>query len=209
MKWDKRQDTLEIEAEPKNPEAPVTKGQILRELSSVDDPLGILSPTMVEGNRVYREVCDEKIGWNSEVSVSTSKDWLKWQQQLRNVKVPRNLTREIRRVKAIQLHLFADASFTACSAVAIAVVEHSTGIMKGLLTSKSIISKRNTSIARLEIVSGQMAANLAKNLMKALRKFPVVSVTVWMDSMVALFWITSLNRSWKIYIRVEQDPKNR
>ena len=49
------------------------------------------------------------------------------------------------KVKAIHLHLFADASFTACSAVTTAVIEHSSGIAKGLLTSKSRISKRNTS----------------------------------------------------------------
>jgi hypothetical protein len=95
----------------------VTKRQMLKELSSIYDPLGIISPTMVEGRHIYRESCDEKVGWNSEVSTSTSKDWIKWRQQLRNVKIPRSLAREIRKVKAIHLHVFADANFTACSAV--------------------------------------------------------------------------------------------
>ena len=30
-----------------------------------------------------------EVGWNSEVSTSTSKDWIKWRQQLKNVKIPR------------------------------------------------------------------------------------------------------------------------
>jgi hypothetical protein len=115
-KWNKREDTLEIRAEPTKEETPVTKRHILKELSSIYDPLGIISPTMVEGKRIYREACDEKVGWNSEVSTSMSKDWIKWRQQLRNVK---SLAREIRKVKAIYLHLFADASFTACSAITI------------------------------------------------------------------------------------------
>ncbi|CAB4036940.1 Hypothetical predicted protein, partial [Paramuricea clavata] len=88
-KWNKREDTLEIRAEPTKEETPVTKRHILKELSSIYDPLGIISPTMVEGKRIYREACDEKVGWNSEVSTSTSKDWIKWRQQLRNVKIPR------------------------------------------------------------------------------------------------------------------------
>ena len=96
--------------------------------------------------------------------------------------------------------LFADASFTARSAVTIAVIEHSSGIVKGLLTSKSRIAKRNTSIPRLELVSGQMAANMAKNLVAALRRWPIASVTVWMDSLVALFWIASPERSWKVFV---------
>ena len=47
---DKREDTIEIVPKPTKEENPVTKRQILKELSSIYDPLGILSPTMVEGN---------------------------------------------------------------------------------------------------------------------------------------------------------------
>ena len=195
-RWNKREDTLEIRAE-STKETPVTKRHILKELSSIYDPLGIISPTMVEGKRTYREACDEKVGWNSEVSSSTSKDWIKWRQQLRNVKIPRSLAREIRKVKTMHLHFFADASFTACLAVTIAVIEHSSGTVKGLLTSMSRIAKRGTSIPRLELVSGQMAANMAKNLVSALRRWPIASVTVWMDSLVALFWIASPENTGK------------
>ena len=36
-----------------------------------------------------------------------------------------------------------------------------------------------------------MAANMAKNVCKALDKMPINSVICWMDSMVALFWISN------------------
>ena len=103
---------------------------------------------MVEGKRIYREACDEKIGWNTEVNSVNSRDWFKWSSQLRNIKVPRSVARDISKIKTVHLHVFADASNVACSAVTVAVVEHSTGFVKGLLTSKSRISKRNTSISR-------------------------------------------------------------
>ena len=98
------------------------------------------------------------------------------------------------------LPVFADASNLACCAAAIAVIGHSSAVAKGLLTSKSRISKRDTSIARLELVSGQMAANLAKNIHNALRGWPVKSITVWMDSMVALHWILNPGKSWKVFV---------
>ena len=88
----------------------------------------------------------------------------------------------------------------ACSAVTIAVTEHDSGVVKGLLSSKSRISKRNTSILRLELVSGHMAANLIKNLCNALKRLPILSVTVWMDSTVALYWIANPVRSWKVFV---------
>ena len=75
--WDKKQDTLEIQA----PEMPLneaaTKSSILRQLGRVYDPLGILSPTMAEGKQIYREACEEKKGWDSEVSSSLKEQWIK------------------------------------------------------------------------------------------------------------------------------------
>ena len=103
-------------------------------------------------------------------------------------------------MESINLHLFADASILACCAVAVAVVEHEAGAVKGLLTSKSRISKRNTSIARLEFVTGHMAANMAKNLHTALQRWPIKSITIWMDSMVALYWITNPGKGWKVFV---------
>ena len=104
------------------------------------------------------------------------------------------------KVKAVDLHLFADASNLACSAMTIAVVEQDAGTVKGFLTSKSRISKRNTSIARLELISGQMAANLARNVVNALKRLPIRSATVWMDSLVAFYWISSPGKAWKVFV---------
>ena len=142
------------------------------------DPLGIMSPTMVEGKRIYREACEEKVGWNAEVSDVVKKDWVRSTSQLRNVRVPRSIARDIRKINKVHLHVFADASNVACSAAKIAVIEHSSGVIKGLLTSKSRISKRNATIARLELVSGHTAANMVKNILSSLKLSPIASVTL-------------------------------
>lgn len=112
------------------------------------------------------------------------KDWKQRTSQVRNVKVPRSMARDVRKIEKVHLHVFADASKVACSAVRITVIEHSSGVVKGLLTSKSRISKRNTTIARLELVSGHMAAMMVKNLHSAVKRWPISSVNLWMDSIV-------------------------
>ena len=119
---------------------------------------------------------------------------------MKNVTVQRTIVTNMTKADAVHLHVFADASNLACCAAAIAVVEHSSAVVKGLLTSKSRISKQDTSIARLELISGQMAANLAKNIHNALRGWPVKSITVWMASMVALYWILNPGKSWKVFV---------
>ena len=189
--WDKKQDTLEIQAPEMPLNEPATKRSILRQLGRVYDPLGILSPTMAEGKHIYREACEEKKGWDSEVSSSLKEQWIKWNKQLKNVKVPRSLVGNTSEVKAIELHLFADASNLACSAVTTAVIEQSSGTVKGLLASKSRISKKNTSIPRLELVAAHMAANMAKNIHNALHRLPIKSMVNWVDSMVVLYWLTN------------------
>ncbi|XP_028413770.1 uncharacterized protein LOC114536615 [Dendronephthya gigantea] len=199
--WEKSEDTLEIKADMKLPEdGPVTKRTILSKLSGIYDPLGIMSQTMVEGKRIYREVCDERASWNAEVGDNVKRDFLRWTGQLRNVRVPRSIAKDIRKLKKVHLHVFADASNVVCSTVTIAVIEHSTGVVKRLLTSKSRISKRNTTIARLELISGHMAANMVKNLLSALKHWPIASVTIWMDSMVALYWICNPGKAWKVFV---------
>ena len=88
---DKEDNTLEIKIPPFSNDTPVTKKTILSHLGKVYDPLGILSPTMALGKHIYREVCDERFGWNVVVSEKLAREWLKRIAQLRSVKVPRNL----------------------------------------------------------------------------------------------------------------------
>ena len=61
--------------------------------------------------------------------------------------------------------------------------------LKGLLTAKGLQEKHVD--PRLELISGQMAANMARNVCQALKQLPIVSVTVCMDSIVALETMTS------------------
>ena len=142
---------------------------------------------MVQGKQIYRETCDENKGWNSEVSPVLTRDWLTWVRQLRNAKVPRSLIKNCRKVKSVRIHQFADANNLACSTVTIAVVDQGTDNVKGLLTSKSRVAKRNISLPRLKLIGGQMAANMAKNVCYALTRFHTASGVVWTDSMVALY----------------------
>ena len=59
LTWDKKEDEIYISV-PEYPEdTKVTKKSIVSHLGKVYDPLGIVSPTMAEGKRIYREACDE------------------------------------------------------------------------------------------------------------------------------------------------------
>ena len=137
LTWDKKEDEMYPQ------ETKVTKKTIVSHLGKIYDPLSKVSPTMAEGTRIYREACDETKSWDADVSQPLKHDWLKWTKQLRNVKIARSITKSVRKIKEIHLHIFADASTLACSRATIVVVNHSTGTVKGvngLSTAKAIIS---------------------------------------------------------------------
>ena len=108
-------------------------------MARIYDPLGIISSTLVEGKKIFREACDEKKRGDVGISKPLMSDYFNWMKQLRQLKIPRTLIKEFRSVNAINLHIFADESEKASCAVTIAVVEQGTRKGKGVLTSKSRI----------------------------------------------------------------------
>ena len=57
LPWDKKEDKLMIEIPEYREEIPVTKRSIISHLGKMYHLFGIVSPTMAEGKRVFREVC--------------------------------------------------------------------------------------------------------------------------------------------------------
>ena len=111
-------DTLELPAKPFPQEQPVTKRTIFSYVGTVYDPLGIISPTMAEGKHVYREACDEKKGWNADVSTHLMDQWLEWTKQLRDARVYRSDATFIEEVGVVHSNILAYC------AMAVAIVDH-------------------------------------------------------------------------------------
>ena len=71
---------------------------------------------------------------------------------------------------------------------------------QGLVTAKARLAKKELTIPRLELVSGQMAANLLDNVKKVLKRYPVQDCYCCLDSTVALHWING-DGSYKQFVR--------
>ena len=154
----------------------------------------------MKGKQIYRDACDETKGWNTEVSHQLERAWIKWCNQLKTVRVPRSVSRAVGRVQAVHLHMFADASNIACSAVTITVVEGERSGEGSTVVKIKNLETKHIHIEGRELVGGLMAANMVQNLRNTLRQWPIVTTTVWMDSIVALYWIRNLGKSWKVFI---------
>lgn len=168
-----------------------TKRGILTNLAKVYDPLGIVSPAMLEGKVLYRESCIEKNAWDAPLSEETMKKWKRWERSLPEaVSVRRSIPLYQEEIDEIQLHAFGDASGRGACAAVYAVVKQASGVSQGLVTAKSRLAKQGLTIPRLELVSGHMAVNLITNVRQALEGLTLATKDhCWLDSSVALHWI--------------------
>ena len=65
LKWDKKADTIQVIFPPE--ESTPTKRGILGKVARIYDPLGLISPTTLQGKLLYREACEQKCKWDDEL----------------------------------------------------------------------------------------------------------------------------------------------
>ena len=199
LPWNKTEDTIAVTFREASQE--VSKRKMLRFLASVYDPLGLASPVSLVGKLLYREVCDQHLPWDQKVPETVANQWKRFERSLPDqVKVQRSLAGFKEAIEAIDLHMFGDTSGAGTSAGVYAVVHQAYSVNLGLLAAKSRLAKKGLTIPRLELVSAQMAANLAENVKNALEGQPVRSVHGWLDSTVALHWIRGEGSAYKQFV---------
>ncbi len=200
LKWNKSSDQLAVTFPAKQPDVD-TKRAILSQLASIFDPLGLAAPITLLGKFVYREVCDSQVPWDQSLPENLMKQWHVWNDNLPDqIEVPRSLATHQEEISSIDLHAFGDTSGQGTAAAVYAVVHQARGVTQGLVTAKARLAKKELTIPRLELVSGQMAANLLDNVKKVLKRYPVQDCYCWLDSTVALHWING-DGSYKQFVR--------
>ena len=188
--WDKENDKIIVTFP--DWEAASTKRGVLRKLASIYDPLGLVSPVTLVGKCLYRAVCREKLAWDAELTGRLKLKWRRWEQGLpKEIVVSRALADRREPIQDIKLHGFGDASSAGVGAAVYAVVKQESGTTQRLVAAKARLSKDGLTIPHLELISAHMVSNLLVNVRVALEGLPVTELNGWLDSTVALVWISS------------------
>jgi hypothetical protein len=199
LPWTKTEDTIAVKVSQSKAEP--TKRGLLGTLARIYDPLGLASPITLNGKLLYRDVCSIQKSWDKQIPHPLLNRWLSWEESLPDhVTVPRSLVKNREEIKEIQLHAFGDASGKGVSTVVYAVIRQPSGTSQGLITSKSRLAKQGLTIPRQELVSAHMSCNLIHNVKEVLTGFSVSNVYGWLDSTVALHWISGKGE-YKQFVR--------
>ena len=108
MNWDKQRDIFRVEIPIESQH--LTKKNILKILASIYDPLGFISPVLLIGKILFRNLCDLRIPWDNEIPQEIENKWVKWVNGLNiKIEIPRSISiRET--ITVTDIHRFSDAS---------------------------------------------------------------------------------------------------
>ena len=71
---------------------PCTRRSILSTISSIFDPLGFVSPLLLQGKSILQELCRQDLDWDDPIPDETKAKWQRWRtelMQLERISIPR------------------------------------------------------------------------------------------------------------------------
>ena len=92
---------------------PLSRRGILSTVSSMFDPLGLVSPFILVEKQILQELCGDGVGWDDEVPDKLRPKWEEWRTELpalERLRVARcHKHQDVDEVKNAELHHFSDA----------------------------------------------------------------------------------------------------
>lgn len=202
--WDVQSDTLGFKITVRD--RPATRRGILSVVSSVYDPLGFVSPFILQAKAILQDLCRKKLDWDQ---VIPEEDLNRWQSWLKELQYLDRLTadrcfkpKDFGEVVCRQLHNFADASQQGYGAVSYLRSENSNGdIHCAFVQGKSRLTpmKTTVSIPRLELSAAATATKLNNMILREL-DLPVDDVFFWTDSTCTLGYIANQDKRFKVFV---------
>ena len=182
---------------------PATRRGLLSTISSIYDPLGILSPFVLPARLLVQDLCREGIGWDDEIPEDVKRRWEQWTKSMHSIagiRIKRHLEGYVSETSEIQMHVFSDASSTAYGAVAYVRVQNGEKVMISFLMGKSRVKPlRAVTIPRMELIAATVAARMGATLSQELGRRPS-QVFYHTDSTSVLHFLCSHSKRFPVFV---------
>ena len=209
IQWCVESDTIQFKIELSD--RPLTRRGVLASVSSVFDPLGILSPFVLLGKKILQQLCREAKEWDERIPEHLIVEWERWRRDvchLAKIKVPRCYKPDgFGQVKVAKLHSFSDASeegYGQCSYLRL--IDDSGRIHCSLMMAKSRVAPlKQITVPRLELTAALVNAKVGTSLRREL-DYDQIDEIYWTDSRVVLGYIFNNARRFHTFVsnRVQQ-----
>ena len=199
---------------------PLTRRGLLAMLSSIYDPLGLVSPFLLKGRKIIQELCKDSFQWDHPIPENIKQQWLKWKSNLgkpNSIKTARRFKPEnFGNVKGYSLHHFSDASDIGYGQASyLRMVNEDGKVHCCLLIGKSRVTPlKVVSVPRLELTAAVLSVKICQQLKQELNieeDISEVEEFFWTDSQVVLNYISNESKRFKVFVanRVQMIRNNR
>ena len=184
---------------------PLSRRGILSTVSSVFDPLGLVSPFILVGKQILQELCRDGVAWDDEVPNKLRPKWEKWRTELpalERLRVARcHKPQNFDEVKNVELHHFSDAcqnGYGQCSYIRLVDVKNL--VHCSLVMGKSRVTPlKPVTIPRLELTAAVVSSKIICMLRKEL-EYAQMKEVFWTDSKTVLGYINNDARRFHVFV---------
>ncbi|XP_046341271.2 uncharacterized protein LOC124122193 [Haliotis rufescens] len=200
--WDTENDVFGFRITIKN--KPDTRRGLMSVIASVYDPLGFVSPYILQAKKVFQSETRLHKGWDELLNQTNSVKWTKWVEdlpKLENFKLSRCVITQASEDGSYELHHFSDASCEGYGAVSyLRVVNNDGPVQCFLLISKSRLAPlKQMTIPRLELSAAVISVKLDVMLRQEL-KMEISRSVFWTDSTIVIQYIRNENKRFHVFI---------
>nr|XP_054596974.1 uncharacterized protein LOC129163443 [Nothobranchius furzeri] len=184
---------------------PYTRRGVLSTVNGVFDPLGFLSPVIIQGRLLLRELSPYATEWDSALPESMRGKWTEWQQSLQclsDLQIPRTYSNiSLSQAKIVELCIFSDASLKAICAVAyLKVTDADDAVEVGFVLGKARLAPQpELTVPRLELCAAVMAVEMAEVISEEI-DHQIDKISFYTDSKVVLGYISNQSRRFYVYV---------
>nr|CAD2183294.1 unnamed protein product [Meloidogyne enterolobii] len=169
-----------------------TKRKVLKGIAKTFDPLGLIAPVNFKRKLFVQELWKNQNGWDDKIDEINTEKWKEIKNDFGSFCVRRQ---SIFKQKAVELHVFVDASSKGFASVAYLKGEQEKGETNtSIIFAKSRLAplKNQMTIPRLELM-GAVAGKRMTEFIKKESDIEIVNYFIWSDSKCILSWILLSN----------------
>ncbi|XP_066928571.1 uncharacterized protein [Clytia hemisphaerica] len=181
---------------------PSTKRGMLSTLSSIYDPIGVLSPFLLEGKRILQGL--SKYSWDSVLQDEIANKWESWKSSLpciESLSLPRRFNQGDNSIRNASVHHFSDASdvgYGHCSYLRL--IDVADKVHCSFLYGRSRVAPlKKVSTPRLELQAATLSSNMNSFVVKEL-DLKIDHQYFYSDSTIVLDYINNECKRFRLFV---------
>jgi hypothetical protein len=168
--WSQQEDVIKCKVSQTPSTTRWTKRSILSCIAQIYDPLGLLSPCIIQAKIMLQKIWLENLTWDESLPSNIFTEWRKFHSELKylqELSIPRHVL--INSPTRLELHGFSDACLTSYGAcIYIRSVKEEQVVVRLLCAKSKVSPLKGMTIPRLESQAALMLAKLVTKVRTAL-----------------------------------------